>query len=127
EVAELHGAGGRFRETESTLLDHRPSHNLSTRPPVQQPQTATGESMDELIAWHAYDEAIAADSSTTPSWKKKRTLSTVSPVEPDATPSGRPVKRARPSQPEASTEVSKSATASTIRTRPSPRPSSPPR
>jgi hypothetical protein len=127
EVAELHGAGGRFRETESTLLDHRPGHNLLNRPSAQQPQTATGESTEELVAWHAYEEAIAADSSTPPSRKKKRKSASASPTESDATPTGRPVKRVRPSRPEAPTEASRSSTASIIRRRPSPRPSSPPR
>jgi hypothetical protein len=125
EVAELHGAGGRFRETESTLLDHRSSQSFPARPSVPQPETATEESTEELIAWNAYDQAIAAESSTPPSRKKKRKSETASPIESEATPSGRPVKRARPSRPQAPTEVSTS-TASTRRP-PSPRPSPQPR
>jgi hypothetical protein len=127
EVAELHGAGGRFRETESTLLDHRPGHSLPPRSPTRQPEAATEESTEELIAWHAYDQAIAADSSTQVSRKKKRKSATASPGETDGAPSDRPVKRARSNRPQAPAEATSSSTASMSRRQPSPRPSPPPR
>ena len=133
EVEELHGAGGRFRETESTLLDHRPGHSLPARPSAQQPEAANEESAEELIAWHAYDQAIAAESSTSPLRKKKRKSASASPAEADATTSGRPVKRARSSRPQAQaqaqapTEANGSASPSMTQRRPSPRPSPPPR
>ena len=127
EVAELHGAGGRFRETESTLLDHRPGHSLPARSSVRQPETANEESAEELIAWHAYDQAIATESSTSPSWKKKRKSATASPAEGDAATSNRPVKRARSSRPPPATETNSNSAASMTERRPSPRPSPPPR
>ena len=127
EVAELHGAGGRFRETESTLLDHRPGHLLPARPSAKQAETTNEESAEELIAWHAYDQAIATESSTPPSRKKKRKSATASPTEVGATPAGRPVKRARSSRKQTSTVAATSASASATQRQPSPRPSSPPR
>lgn len=128
QVAELHGAGGRFRETESTLLDHRGANPVVNRPlNQQQQQTPTEENADELLAWHAFDQALASEPASSTSRKKKRKSSTTtSPAEPDAGPAERPIKRLRTNHAQPAPDASAS-TASATRRRPSPRLSPPSR
>ena len=127
QVAELHGAGGRFRETEATLLDHRPVRPMPNGSSARQEQPQPQESAEELMAWHAFDQALAADStSSVPSRKKKRKSTNSSPVEPDNARGERPSKRARSSRPQTDAETS-SPTALPSQRHPSPRLSPPSR
>ena len=116
QVAELHGAGGRFRETVSTLLDHRNAHSAANERHNHQSPSAEAEDTDEMIAWHAFDQARAADTHR----PKKRKSTTTSPVEPEGPRPVRPLKRMRRSPGHVAAETSDSAASSTIR-RPSPR------
>lgn len=80
EVAELHGAGRRFRETEHVILDGQPSPPRMRRPsPTPITQTA-----DEMLAWHDFDQARATDNEPAMTRKKKRKSRTSSPTEQDA-------------------------------------------
>lgn len=91
-VAELQGAGNRFRETEPNLsgLPRRPQ---SPVPQVQNP--------DEILAWDAFDQARATSAGPSSARRgKKRKSRSSSPAQPDSenAPSRTPVKRRRTSQ-----------------------------
>jgi PHD-finger len=96
-VAELHGAGNRFRETEPTLPNPTAAHLPTSRrrrasPPVQ------AHDPEEALAWDAFDQARAASAEPTSSRRKKQKSRTASPTETpeEATPTV--VKRRRTSQ-----------------------------
>ena len=92
-VAELSGSGGRFRETTSSLLDHGPStHSGSMRNRTATPEAQTA---DEALAWHGFDQARATQNDCPASRKKKRKSAKTSPIEPEPTNDGRPIKRSR--------------------------------
>ena len=72
QVAELHGAGNRFRETEPALPsvpdgDSTPGTRRTGNSPVPQVESA-----DELMAWHAFDQARASSDGPSTSRKRKR-------------------------------------------------------
>ena len=106
QVAEMQGAGTRFRQTESALLDVTTGTSATSRrqsPPVQA-QTA-----DETAGWLAFDQARAAESDKKTTRRgKKRKSATTSPSEQEE--SGvEAVKRRR-----LSAEASSRPTASTV-------------
>ncbi|KAJ9629977.1 uncharacterized protein PV06_08013 [Exophiala oligosperma] len=114
QVAELQGAGNRFREMEPTLPSSPGGESTprirrigtSPRPPVETPE--------ELMAWHAFEQAQASPSESGSARKRKRKSRSGSPrdSEDSAAPA---VKRRRPS---ASTRtVSEPGASATRRTR----------
>lgn len=83
QVAELNGAGHRFRETEPNLPSSpggasTPRNRLLRSSPI--PPT---ENPEESLAWHAFEQARASSNEPTSSRKKKRKSRTASPVETD--------------------------------------------
>ena len=90
-VAELAGAGNRFRQTESTLLDDTSSTRRHTAPAAP-PQ----ESAEEIAAWDAFAEArvdtMQPESSV--NRRRKRKSRTSSPAEPREV-SGSPAREAK--------------------------------
>lgn len=92
-VAELQGAGNRFRETEPNLT----GLSRRSRSPAQQPQDP-----EEILAWDAFDQARASsvEPTTAPRGKKRKSRSS-SPTEAESAappPSRTPIKRRRTSQ-----------------------------
>lgn len=79
QVAERQGGANRFRETASTLLDHRQNRGRS-----QQPNDGP-ESPEEIRAWNAFEKAkeIQAVPSSN---QRKRKSATTSPSEPGPAP-----------------------------------------
>ncbi|EHY56297.1 hypothetical protein ABEF92_007334 [Exophiala dermatitidis] len=95
QVAELQGAGSRFRETEPAVSSSPGAvHTPSTRPtrpsPVRQVENA-----DELMAWHAFEQARASSSGPSSSRKRKRRSGTSSPAEPQNESAAIVIKRRR--------------------------------
>jgi hypothetical protein len=126
QVAELHGAGNRFRDTEPALPS---SPGVETAPTIRRVRNSPVpqvESADELMAWHAFDQVQAASNGPSSSRKRKRKSATSSPTEPDSEPSSAS-KRRRPST--GTRAVSESDTPSVVvprRRRPMRIPSPPP-
>ena len=120
QIAEFNGAGDSFRATESTLFDHRLP---SVARPVQ--AVTADQSPEEVDAWNAFDQAVAADHQSRPMRGKKRKSAASSPVEPDPSLAVRPIKRARPNSLRTAINVPTGSAAPTIATRQSPRSSSP--
>ena len=96
-VAEMHGAGNRFRETEPTLpinaTSRLPTHRSRRRsptPPAQDPE--------EVAAWDAFDQARAASAEPSSSRPKKRKSRTSSPADSPKESTPAVVKRRRTSQ-----------------------------
>ncbi|KAK5197670.1 hypothetical protein LTR47_008558 [Exophiala xenobiotica] len=96
QVAQLQGAGSRFREMEPSLPSSPGGESTPTirrlgaspRPPVENPE--------ELMAWHAFEQAQASPSEAGSSKKRKRRSRSASPKDPED--SAAPViKRRRPS------------------------------
>lgn len=96
QVAELQGAGNRFREMEPTLPSSPGGESTprirrigtSPRPQVETPE--------ELLAWHAFEQAQASPSESGSARKRKRKSQSGSPR--DSEDSAAPVvKRRRPS------------------------------
>lgn len=75
-VAELAGAGNRFRESEAAILNGGRRLRASPRPQTETP--------DEVQAWDAFEEARAgpAEASTPRGRKRKSRSNTASPKEP---------------------------------------------
>ncbi|KAJ9605756.1 hypothetical protein H2200_009605 [Cladophialophora chaetospira] len=97
QVAELHGAGNRFRETEPALPS---SPGVESTPRIRRaresPRPVESESAEELLAWHAFDQARASSNEPSTIRKRKRKSATSSPAEPDSE-STSASKRRRPS------------------------------
>ena len=122
QVAELHGAGNRFRETEPALPpspggDSTPSNRRMRSSPLPQVENA-----DELLAWHAFDQARASSNEPGSSRKRKRKSRTPSPAlpEPEQTPV---IKRRRVSVSARTTPEQSVSAAAISRPRQSSRPS----
>ena len=79
QVAERQGGANRFRETASTLLDHRHGRGRS-----QQPNDGP-ESPDEIRAWNAFEKAKEIQAVPSPN-RRKRKSATTSPSEPEPAP-----------------------------------------
>ena len=95
QVAELHGVGNRFRDTEPALPSSPGGDSTPRiRRAVASPRRV--ESADELMAWHAFDQARAASNEPSTSRKRKRKSATASPAEHDSEPTSTS-KRRRPS------------------------------
>ncbi|KIW88297.1 uncharacterized protein Z519_10864 [Cladophialophora bantiana CBS 173.52] len=118
-VAELHGAGSRFRETEPALPsspggESTPRHRRARASPLPQ-----GESADELLAWHAFEQARASSNEPSSTRKRKRKSPTSSPAEPE-NGSSSATKRRRPSASSRTvSDGNNPTTSSTRRRRPS--------
>ncbi|EXJ61556.1 hypothetical protein A1O7_01984 [Cladophialophora yegresii CBS 114405] len=95
QVAELHGAANRFRDTEPTLPSS-PRVEISPRIRRARESPHPAESADELLAWNAFDQARASSNGPSTTRKRKRKSATSSPAEPDSEPSSAS-KRRRPS------------------------------
>ncbi|KIW69847.1 hypothetical protein PV04_02170 [Phialophora macrospora] len=95
QVAELHGAANRFRDTEPTLPS---SPAGETTPSIRRARDSPHpvESADELMAWRAFDQARASSNGPSTTRKRKRKSTPSSPAEPDSEPSSAS-KRRRPS------------------------------
>lgn len=126
-VAELHGAGNRFRETEPTLNQPTSTTLLTRLGRNRRPSPLPpAETIEETLAWDAFDQARAASAEPSSSRRKKRKSRTSSPTESVESTRPTPVKRRRTSQSVA--PASSSPRASPRRAnRPSRRPSPPPR
>ena len=123
-VAELHGAGNRFRETEPTL----PS-NASSRLPMsrnRRPSPAlAAQDPEEALAWDAFDQARAASAEPSSSRRKKRKSRTPSPAESPKESTPTVVKRRRTSH--SAAPAPNNSRSSSSRARRSVRPSPTPR
>lgn len=86
QVAARQGAGNRFRDTASALLD---IHAVRERPEIPEP-----ESREEIRAWNALDKAKEIDLDPTPKRKRKSVTTSPSDAEPITQPQ-RPLKRPR--------------------------------
>ncbi|KIW19398.1 hypothetical protein PV08_03693 [Exophiala spinifera] len=115
QVAELQGAGNRFREMEPALPSSPGGESTprirrigtSPRPQVETPE--------ELLAWHAFEQAQASPSESGSARKRKRKSRSGSPRDSEG--SGPPaVKRRRPSAP--TRTVSEAGASATPSTRP---------
>ncbi|ETI27116.1 hypothetical protein G647_09798 [Cladophialophora carrionii CBS 160.54] len=95
QVAELHGAANRFRDTEPTLPSS-PRGEVTPRIRRARESPHPVESADELMAWRAFDQARASSNGPSTTRKRKRKSSTSSPAEPESEPSSAN-KRRRPS------------------------------
>lgn len=98
QVAELHGAGNRFRETEPVLPSSPGGQSTPRNRTIQPTPPRQVEDADELMAWHAFEQATRGPSSEPgSSRKKKRKSRSPSPIESEdhSTPV---VKRRRISQ-----------------------------
>ncbi|KAH0847788.1 hypothetical protein AYO21_03995 [Fonsecaea monophora] len=116
QVAELHGAGNRFRETEPALPSSpaggsTPSNRRARASPLPQAETA-----DELLAWHAFDQARASSNEPSSTRKRKRKSPTSSPAEPE-NESSSANKRRRPSASGRTVSDGNTATVTNIRRR----------
>ena len=95
-VAELHGAGSRFRETEPAIpnavsrLASTRTRRRSPTPPTQDP--------DEAAAWDAFDQARASSAGPSSAGRKKRKSRTTSPAETPEETTPAVIKRRRTSQ-----------------------------
>lgn len=128
-VAELQGGGdSRFRDTESTLLDHQhasaaqAARNQAART-RHHPGTPEQESAEDRLAWEAFDQArqeeLKVGKSPTPNQRKRKSANG-SPAECPSDDSKRPTKRSRTARKHDSEEGSDSAGSSRPR-RPVPR------
>ncbi|EXJ86268.1 hypothetical protein A1O1_06638 [Capronia coronata CBS 617.96] len=83
QVAELHGAGNRFRETEPTA-PRSPGRGFTPRTRRTRPSPAPAvENADEIMAWHAFEQARATSNESGSSHKRKKQSGTSSPAEPE--------------------------------------------
>ena len=115
-VAELAGAGNRFRETEATLLDSATLGSTSRLHGSDVQRAARiahppQESAEEMAAWDAFTEArgerVEPEASTTRRRKRKsRTPSPVQPQERSQSPP-REIKRRRTSTPTAHAQTTR--------------------
>ena len=121
QVAELNGAGHRFRETEPNLPSSPGGASTPQNRALRSSPLPPTESADELVAWNAFEQARASSNEPGSSRKKKRKSRTASPVETDdqSTPV---IKRRRVSR--SSQNDTEPALSSTIASRPRARPSS---
>ena len=121
-VAELAGAGSRFREVASTLLD------TDSHPRRGGPTQPVQESAEEVAAWNAFREARSepAQPEVGPSRTRKRKSRTSSPTVQETSDSApaREVKRRRLNQPTRihTCPCPAPQTSSPIRVSPQPRP-----
>ena len=95
-VAELHGAGNRFRETEPTLPGNTVSRLPANRVRRVSPIPAVVDP-EEASAWDAFDQARAASAEPSSSRRKKRKSRTSSPAESPKESTPTVVKRRRTS------------------------------
>ncbi|KIX04535.1 uncharacterized protein Z518_05405 [Rhinocladiella mackenziei CBS 650.93] len=123
QVAELHGAGNRFRETEPALPSRARGastpRNRRIRSPLPQIEDA-----DELMAWRAFEQARASSNEPSSSHKRKRKSRTSSPAE-GGTESTPVIKRRRPSVSPRTTPEPGASSAAAARPRQSSRLTSP--
>jgi len=117
QVAELHGAGGRFRESEPALLGNGQLQSVPTSRRQRSSPAAEVQTADEMMAWHAFEQARASPVAEASSRKKKRKSRTTTPTEADEEQSAVTVKRRRITPLRSSPAPSTSA--STGRRRPS--------
>ncbi|RVX69633.1 hypothetical protein B0A52_06697 [Exophiala mesophila] len=97
QVAELHGAGSRFRESEPALASSPAAHSIP-RGPVRASPIAPTEDADELMAWHAFEQATRGPSSEPGSSRKKKRKSRTSSPAATEEPAAPAIKRRRISQ-----------------------------
>lgn len=70
-VAELQGAGGSFRDTEPTLLEHR-TQSLPNNTRSRKRSATPEQTPDEVAGWQAFDQARAAEPSSARRKRKSR-------------------------------------------------------
>ena len=78
-VAERQGGANRFRDTASTLLDHRHSRERQPVSPLEP------ESPEEIRAWNAFEKAKEIQQDPTPN-RRKRKSATASPSDAEPLP-----------------------------------------
>lgn len=96
-VAQRQGAGNRFRE--GLEAPAAPATISARRPRVSIP-TPEPESMDEVLAWNAFERARDAQDDNGSRNRRKRKSPTASPAEPEQTTERRPLKRPRTRRPQ---------------------------
>ncbi|KAK4940903.1 hypothetical protein LTR10_019056 [Elasticomyces elasticus] len=124
QVAELHGAGNRFRETEPAAPSSPGGESTPRSRRLRASPRAPVENADELMAWHAFEQARASPNESSSSKKRKRKSRTASPKEREgeATPA---IKRRRPSVSTRTVSERGTSSARNVRSRQSSRLSSP--
>lgn len=124
QVAELHGAGNRFRDTEPAYPSSPGGRSTPRTRRARASPLPQVENADELMAWHAFEQARASSNEPSSTRKRKRNSRSSSPVEAEAerTPV---IKRRQPSASARSTPDRSTMTAIASRRRQSSRLSSP--
>ncbi|KEF56688.1 uncharacterized protein A1O9_06877 [Exophiala aquamarina CBS 119918] len=120
QVAELNGAGHRFRETEPNLPSSPGGDSTPQNRTLRSSPLPPTEDADELLAWNAFEQARASSNEPNSS-RKKRKSRTASPTETDDQ-SAPVIKRRRVSR--SSQNNAEPTVSSAMASRPQARPSS---